>query len=328
MNINVENIDGSTPIDDISGLKISWAKNQKDVNRAESENIAVAVSKYLMRSVGNPNLWFNAEFLKKVHKDMLYNVWDYAGIIRKSEKSIGVKSYHINSLMSELCRDVIYWCNNPCELTFIEQSAIIHHRLVYIHPFENGNGRFARLISDMYLKAWKCEFPNWPSSIQNDGEIRKYYIESLKLADKGDYGELVNLMLKFGAKEPALSEILGHTFYKQNFRGARLKSIVKAYINKGYNVNETINNGHHPLQLAIRYGMEDIVKLLISAGADINFKDKSGFTSFEIAIIKGQFRIAKMIYDNGYEYTPNRTPKGKLLQHYANFYQFDRMILK
>ncbi len=36
-------------------------------------------------------------------------------------------------------------------LEYLSKSIRIHHRLVKIHPFVNGNGRHARLVSDIYL---------------------------------------------------------------------------------------------------------------------------------------------------------------------------------
>ena len=61
------------------------------------------------------------------------------------------------------------------------------YRFLWIHPFPNGNGRFSRLVSDMYLKGLRCKHPVWPSDLQNDGPIRKKYINTLKSADSGDF---------------------------------------------------------------------------------------------------------------------------------------------
>jgi len=200
IDIKFDSPDGATPIDDISGLKIFWVKTQEDLNRVEAENIAKATYQYLMKSVNKPKLWFHLAELKNIHKKMYFDVWDWAGIYITTQTLPGVKSYLINSLLVELCSDVLHWCCNTCELTFIEQAARIHHRLVFIHPFLNGNGRFARLIADRYLKAWKCEFPIWPIDIQNNGQLRKQYISSLKSADAGDYTELIYFMKTCGAK--------------------------------------------------------------------------------------------------------------------------------
>ena len=86
---------------------------------------------------------------------------------------------------------MLYWSAISCDLSPIEQATRIHHRLVWIHPFPNGNGRFARLIADMYLKSLGCTHPTWPVDLQNDSPDRKRYINTLKAADKGDFGPLI-----------------------------------------------------------------------------------------------------------------------------------------
>lgn len=326
MDIKFEYPEGATPIDDISGLKISWVKTQKDLNRVEGENIAKATYKYLMKNVSIPQLWFKVTELKKIHKEMFFDVWDWAGNFRTNQTNLGVKPYMIYNFLNELCLDVLYWGEDRCELTFIEQAARVHYKLVSIHPFQNGNGRFSRLVSDRYLKAWKCQFPIWPIELQNDGNLREQYISSLKSADKGDYDALIHFMKTCGAKEPNLSEILGHPFYRQHFKGNRLISLVKAYLNQGYDVNETVNNGHHPLQLAIKQGLEEIVKLLILSKADIHFRDKSGYNPFETAVIKNKLNIAKILCDHGYPHKPRQPVSGKLLSYYSTLYEFDKLF--
>jgi Fic family protein len=68
----------------------------------------------------------------------------------------------------------------------------IHHRLVVIHPFRNGNGRHARLMGDIFLSAQKLPFPQWPyEEMTNEGSPRSEYIAALKAADREDYGPLV-----------------------------------------------------------------------------------------------------------------------------------------
>ncbi len=85
-------------------------------------------------------------------------IWEWAGIYRKSITSIGVKPSLIPLQLAELCLEVNAWFQYPTELTFLEMAARIHHQLVFIHPFENGNGHFSRLIADRFLFAWKCSY--------------------------------------------------------------------------------------------------------------------------------------------------------------------------
>ncbi len=192
---------GATPLDDISGLKLSWVQQLRDLNRAEAENISQAQKKYLEKSIDDPSKWFNPTFLRKIHMTMFGDVWDWAGRWRKSITNIGIKPQFIPMKLSELCAQVISWGTGSAKMTYLERSARIHHQLVSIHPFENGNGRFSRLVADRYLLAYRCTHPIWPSHLGINGEIRDRYILSLKAADRGDYLPMIQLMREFHAKE-------------------------------------------------------------------------------------------------------------------------------
>ncbi|MFA5250493.1 MAG: mobile mystery protein B [Parachlamydiales bacterium] len=320
---NFEYPEGATPIDDISGLKISWVTTQAHLNMVEAENIALAIEKYLTKSINAPTSWFTVANLQRIHKDMFDDVWDWAGIFRTTQTIPGVRPYQIQSALKDLCDDVFYWNQNGCEMTFLEQAAQIHHRLVLIHPFPNGNGRFSRIVADRYLKGWKCSMPLWPNEIQKESQARKLYIKALRLADAGDYSLLMEFTKKYGGKDPSLGELLISPFYKAEIKKNNLAKLIKANLKHNPNVNETIND-HHPLHLAIKQGFKEIVQMLIQTGADLHYKDKSGFTSFELAIVRNQLSIAKMICDHGYPYIPRKPLPPKLLNYYAYIYEFDR----
>ena len=191
---------GATPLNDYSGLIPKWVQTQSDLNRVETENIAEAQKKYLHKKVDNPAHWFNVSYLKSIHQAMFCDVWTWAGCFRKSVTSIGIKPYLVLNQLSELCHEVSSWSHDVVDLTILEQAARVHHKLVYIHPFENGNGRFARLIADRYLVAYKCPYPHWPY-LQDEGEMRNAYIQSLQEADKGNYAPLIQLMRDWGASD-------------------------------------------------------------------------------------------------------------------------------
>src|SRR5579872_7415410 len=94
--------DGSTPIDDLSGLKFSWVQTLSDLNRAEAENISRAQKKYLETTVDNPSKWFNPTFFRKIHQTMFGEVWTWAGSWRKSITNIGIQPQFIPMRLSEL----------------------------------------------------------------------------------------------------------------------------------------------------------------------------------------------------------------------------------
>lgn len=78
------------------------------------------------------------------------------------------------------------WFNQEHTTSSIIASAIAHFWFVSIHPFEDGNGRLARILSDMLLaRGDKSElrFYNISSEINKD---KKHYYEMLERAQKGD----------------------------------------------------------------------------------------------------------------------------------------------
>ncbi|MCH9614156.1 MAG: hypothetical protein SP1CHLAM54_11680 [Chlamydiia bacterium] len=193
--------DGATPLDDYSDLIPSWITSLKDLNHSEAENILLAQRKYLSKPQKPPAKWFNPTQLRKIHQAMFGKVWKWAGLYRQSETSIGIKPYKIPMRLSELCYEVESWQHFETTLSLLEQAAIIHHKLVYIHPFTNGNGRFSRLIADRFLLDWDCSYPKWPTQLCQNGDSRQRYITSLKWADKGNYTHLLEFMLSLGASE-------------------------------------------------------------------------------------------------------------------------------
>ena len=92
------------------------------------------------------------------------------------------------------------WLKEQGDLSIVEMAARVHHRLVFIHPFENGNGRFSRFVSDRFLLSLGGSSTMWPTQLIQSSEMRKNYIQTLKEADKGDYSELIEYMQKHGAK--------------------------------------------------------------------------------------------------------------------------------
>lgn len=78
------------------------------------------------------------------------------------------------------------WFNQGQSISTIIASAIAHFWFVSIHPFEDGNGRIARILSDILLaRGDKSElrFYNISSEINKD---KKHYYEILEKEQKGD----------------------------------------------------------------------------------------------------------------------------------------------
>jgi fido (protein-threonine AMPylation protein) len=67
---------------------------------------------------------------------------------------------------------------------------------VWIHPFPNGNGRFARVATDLLCEQNGWAAPSWGASDwARVGEARQSYIRALQAADQHDYLPLIRTML-------------------------------------------------------------------------------------------------------------------------------------
>jgi len=66
------------------------------------------------------------------------------------------------------------------ELEPIKKAAFIHHEFVLIHPFADGNGRVARLVTNLFLMQ-----NGYPPIILKKEDRGKYY-STLQKADKGN----------------------------------------------------------------------------------------------------------------------------------------------
>ena len=116
---------------------------------------------------------------------------DFAGRIRNA----GVRITGANFVppnankVSDLLDELIFFVNeNPLGLNDIELATIFHHKLVWIHPFFDGNGRTVRLAMNLLLMR-----KGFPPAIILKNDRKKYY-DALNQANKGNYQKLTLLM--------------------------------------------------------------------------------------------------------------------------------------
>ena len=180
--------ENATPVEDVSGLIPTHITTKEQLNEWEVNNILKAAERYLTKRVQRI---ITVDFIKKVHKDMFDDTWEWAGQFRKRDLSIGIDWHKIQIEVKKLADDIEFWRKGKSDLNIFEQSVRMHHRLVKIHPFLNGNGRHARMIADIFLFSCGHKMPIWPShEIISSTDIRKRYISALNKADKNDYRPL------------------------------------------------------------------------------------------------------------------------------------------
>lgn len=139
----------ATPLtpDEREGLIPTYITSRADLNEAEHLNITEADG----WASGRRRDVLDIAFLRRLHERMFGQVWRWAGKwTQQRDRRIGVDHWLVETELRTLIEDVAYWIAHetypPDEI-----AARFHHRLTWIHPFPNGNGRFARMATDLLL---------------------------------------------------------------------------------------------------------------------------------------------------------------------------------
>jgi Fic-DOC domain mobile mystery protein B len=133
---------------------------------------------------------FTEEFLRELHRRMFGGIWRAAGRYRKSAAHSGWEPARIAEGVRLFLDDADGWARYS---TYpIHECAVrLHHRLVSVRPWSNGNGRHARLMADVAVAA-QGEAPlTWGSRV-DAGSARSRYAEATAAADGGDLGPLLD----------------------------------------------------------------------------------------------------------------------------------------
>jgi Fic-DOC domain mobile mystery protein B len=181
---------GATPLDgdEFASLIPSHITTQGELNDWEQLNIVQGEqwAKKQRKEI------LTEAFLRQLHQQMFGETWQWAGKFRKSDKNIGVDWLQISVELKKLLDDVRYQVE--CDSFPADEIAVrLHHRLVAIHPFPNGNGRHARLMADLLIQRLlgQPRFTWGSRSLIDASATRQAYIAALQAADSGDIAPLL-----------------------------------------------------------------------------------------------------------------------------------------
>jgi len=163
--------------------KSLWEHFEVKNHEKAIENLYLLVNEeYTLRSID----------ILSLHAMVLQMIEDeFAGRIRNGGVRIsGANFVPPNaSKVSQLLDELIDFVNkNPLGLNDIELATVFHHKLVWIHPFFDGNGRTVRLVMNLLLMR-----KGFPPAIILKNDRNKYY-EALNRANQGNYQKLMLLM--------------------------------------------------------------------------------------------------------------------------------------
>lgn len=157
--------------------------------------------------------------------------------------AVGKEKVHFEApqaerLMPEMTQ-FLGWFNQTSNTDDIIKAAIAHLWFVTIHPFDDGNGRIARTITDMQLsRADKTSQRFYSMSAQIRTERKEYY-DILEQTQKGDLDItkwltwfLECLNRAFGNTDKLLSNVLGKAKFWEKFSSVTISDRQRRMLNK------------------------------------------------------------------------------------------------
>lgn len=112
------------------------------------------------------------------------------------------------------------WVNNDIETDGVIKAAVAHLWFVSIHPFDDGNGRIARAITDMLLARSESTGKRFYSMSAEIKLMQKEYYEVLERTQKGD-GDITEWLMWFlrclGKALDSAEDILSGVLAKAKF---------------------------------------------------------------------------------------------------------------
>ena len=186
---------GATPLnhEDQLGLIPTGIKTRKLLNQLEAKNI-VRAQIWVANQKWEASKLLTSAMMHRTHREMFGEVWSWAGNFRSRESTIGIAPEQIGVETEQLMGSIGFQVVGTQSKRHI--IANLHHQLVKIHLFPNGNGRHARLVCDVLSQCLEIETPHWNGqNLIDREESRKLYLLSLRHADKtGSLEPLIKFM--------------------------------------------------------------------------------------------------------------------------------------
>lgn len=130
--------------------------------------------------------------IKNLHQIIIQETdKEWAGRYRNANVIIGGAKHTPPDALQvpQKMRDLIGWLNSQKnKINIIELAALLHHKLVHIHPFFDGNGRTSRLAMNLLLMQ-----NGYPLVVILKNDRKKYY-DVLSNADGGKYEPLIRFI--------------------------------------------------------------------------------------------------------------------------------------
>jgi Fic-DOC domain mobile mystery protein B len=156
----------------------------------EQANIARAIAWLEQRRLRGTVL--SSRFLRQLHKRMFDQTWDHAGRYRRGRGERGVPAWTVSTRVEDVIARSRGWIQMQA-YSADEICIRFHHRLGELHPFERGNGRAIRLITDCLLEELGRRPFSWGANSRlSSADLRDRYLAALRIADNDNISVLLD----------------------------------------------------------------------------------------------------------------------------------------
>lgn len=185
----------------VLGDQIPTNKSEKEV----TNYFAVLNSIFLLVKKYEP---ITAELTKKLHRELMEGLIEKGlGEFRNSEVFIGHKTaekivvkhappFHKATEIEKALSELYLWVMQPDNSHPLIKAGILHHQVAFLHPFFDGNGRLARILTAYYLLLKNYEVAKFFILDDYYDIDRGQYSDKLHTADKGNNTEWLEYFLE------------------------------------------------------------------------------------------------------------------------------------
>lgn len=314
-NYNSNHIEGNTLTYGQTELLLLFGKvvgdaNMRDLEEMKAHNVGL---KMVLEEASQKEKPLTETFLRQVHQTLLREDYQVhrqlpSGVTTSYTVHAGTYKTRPNSVITRtgerfeyaspeetpaLMSDLVSWYNHEAEtgeLSPIELAALFHYRYIRIHPFEDGNGRIARLMVNFIF----CRY-NYPLVVV-PSKTKEAYLTALNKADLN-----VGPVPSEGAKA-SLSQIQSFCSYIENLVANEMENdctIIKGGTNITWWYNGEV--------VSISENVQRIIELFIEQPT-ISVRELAELLGINKSAIQ---RHLKLLQEKGYVVRMGTTRKGE-----------------
>lgn len=120
-----------------------------DVEQAVSDEVSFELATAVVDGHVRLSELLTDAFVRELHRRLYEDVWTWAGVYRRTEKSVGIDPVQIAVELRQSLETIAYRWEHTDDWSARELGIAVHAEVVRIHPFVDGNGRATRLLADL-----------------------------------------------------------------------------------------------------------------------------------------------------------------------------------